>query len=50
MVTFATELDTSVRELGRPISVLKREGRVRTVGQRYLTRYWTSPDFADGVF
>lgn len=40
MVTFATELGMSVRELHRPMSVLKREGRVRTVGQRHLTRYF----------
>ena len=44
MVTFATEVDTSVRELGRPMSVLKREGRVRTVGQPHLTRYFPTVD------
>jgi DNA-binding NtrC family response regulator len=44
MVTFATELGMSVRELHRPMSVLKREGRVRTVGQRHLTRYFPTVD------
>lgn len=44
MVTFAAELDTSVRELQRPMSVLKREGRVRAVGQRHLTRYFPTVD------
>jgi DNA-binding NtrC family response regulator len=40
MATFAAELGMTVRELHRPMSVLKREGRVRTVGQRHLTRYF----------
>jgi hypothetical protein len=44
MITFATELGMSVRELHRPMSVLKREGRVRTVGQRQLTRYFPTVD------
>jgi hypothetical protein len=46
MVTFATELGMSVRELHRPMSVLKREGQVRTVGQRHLTRYFPTVDAA----
>lgn len=46
MVTFATELGMPVRELHRPMEVLKREGRVRTVGQRRLTRYFPTVDMA----
>ncbi len=40
MTTFAAKLKTTVRELHRPMSLLKRAGRVRTVGERHLTRYF----------
>ena len=40
MVTFSTELGVSVLALQRPMSQLKSEGQVRTVGQRHLTRYF----------
>ena len=40
MAKFATELGMSARELHLPMSALKREGRVRAVGQRHLTRYF----------
>ena len=44
MVTFSTELGIPVRELQRPMSMLKSEGLVRTVGRRQLTRYFPSVD------
>ena len=40
MVTFAEELRASVSELQRPMARLKASGRVRSVGQRHLTRYF----------
>ena len=40
MVTFAAELEMSVRALQRPMMWLKKEGRVRSVGQRHRTRYF----------
>ncbi|MCA9706392.1 MAG: winged helix-turn-helix domain-containing protein [Myxococcales bacterium] len=40
MVSFATELQTSVRALQRPMTLLKKQGRVRSVGQRHRTRYF----------
>lgn len=40
MSTLASELSTSPRELNRPALLLKRAGRVRTVGQRAGTRYF----------
>lgn len=40
MVVFAGELGVSVRELHRPMTLLKRAGRIRSVGQRHLTRYF----------
>lgn len=40
MVTFAAELEMSVRALQRPMMLLKKEGRVRSVGQRHRTRYF----------
>jgi hypothetical protein len=40
MVVFAGELGVSVRELQRPMTLLKRAGRIRSVGQRHLTRYF----------
>ncbi len=40
MVAFATELGATVRMLERPMAKLKAEGRVRSVGQRHLMRYF----------
>jgi hypothetical protein len=40
MVTFADALDLSVRALHRPMMRLKRDGRVRSVGERQHTRYF----------
>jgi hypothetical protein len=40
MVTFATELGATARELHRPMLTLKRAGRVRSVGERHRTRYF----------
>jgi hypothetical protein len=40
MAVFATELSATVKELHRPMALLKRDGRVRSVGQRHLTRYY----------
>ncbi|NVB41938.1 winged helix-turn-helix domain-containing protein [Pseudenhygromyxa sp. WMMC2535] len=40
MIVFAAALGVSVRELQRPMTALKRAGRVRTVGQRNWTRYF----------
>jgi hypothetical protein len=36
----AVEVGMSASELGRPMSHLKNVGKVRTVGQRHLTRYF----------
>lgn len=40
MVELAEQLESSVRELQRPMARLRAEGRVRTVGQRHLMRYF----------
>lgn len=40
MTVLASELSTSARELNRPALLLRRAGRVRTVGQRAGTRYF----------
>jgi hypothetical protein len=40
MAVLAAKLGLSARELNRPMSLLKRAGRLRTVGQRHLTRYF----------
>lgn len=40
MVVLASDVGASARELHRPMSLLKREGRVRSVGQRHRTRYF----------
>jgi hypothetical protein len=40
MVVFAAELEMPVRDLQRPMTLLKRDGRVRSVGQRHLMRYF----------
>jgi hypothetical protein len=40
MSVLAADLGSSWQELSRPMSHLKRDGRVRSVGQRHLTRYF----------
>lgn len=40
MSVLASELGKTPRELHRPMMVLKRAGRVRSVGQRHQTRYF----------
>ena len=40
MVVLAADLGASARDLHRPMSLLKRDGRVRSVGQRHRTRYF----------
>jgi len=40
MVELAEQMGADVRSLQRPMSKLKSAGRVRSVGQRHLTRYY----------
>lgn len=40
MASFAQQLGVSVRDLHLPMTVLKDEGRIRSVGQRRMTRYF----------
>jgi hypothetical protein len=40
MATLASELGVPARELNRPVTQLRRAGRVRSVGQRQSTRYF----------
>jgi hypothetical protein len=40
MRLLATEVGSSVAELNRPMTNLKRDGRIRSVGERHLTRYF----------
>jgi DNA-binding NtrC family response regulator len=40
MVTLAEELGMPMSALQRPMAKLRTEGRVRSVGQRHLTRYF----------
>jgi hypothetical protein len=40
MAVLAPVVGASPRELGRPMAVLKAAGRVRSVGQRHMTRYF----------
>ncbi len=49
MVVFAAELELGVRDLQRPMSLLKREGRVRSVGQRQSMRYFPGLGKAAGA-
>jgi len=43
MVVLAAEVGATVRELERPAKRLKKAGRIRTVGERNLTRYFPLP-------
>jgi hypothetical protein len=40
IVALAGELGVSARELQRPMGLLRQGGRVRSVGQRHLMRYY----------
>ena len=40
MNTLAAELGATPRQLNRPAMTLRRQGRVRSVGQRQATRYF----------
>lgn len=40
MIVFARQLSQPPRALNRPMLQLKRAGRVRSAGQRHLTRYF----------
>jgi len=40
MSALATEVGASVRELHRPMTRLKDDSRIRSVGKRHLTRYF----------
>jgi len=40
MTTLAEEMGMPMSALQRPMAKLRTEGRVRSVGQRHLTRYF----------
>lgn len=40
MVTLAEKMGVEARTLQRPMAALRSTGRVRSVGQRHLTRYY----------
>lgn len=40
MAALAKELGSAPSELQRPMALLRQSGRVRSVGQRHLTRYF----------
>ena len=40
MTVFSDEIGLSVRDLHRPMSKLKDDGRIRSVGERYMARYF----------
>jgi hypothetical protein len=40
MAVLAPAIGLSARELSRPATLLRRSGRVRSVGQRHFTRYF----------
>jgi len=40
MATLADEMGVPAATLQRPMAQLRSEGRVRTVGERHLTRYF----------
>ena len=43
MAVLAGDLGASARQLNRPMTQLKRVGRIRSVGQRHQTRYFPLP-------
>ena len=40
MMTLARKVGVSAQDLHRPMTLLKRAGRVRSVGERSMTRYF----------
>ena len=44
MAVLAPAVGATPRELHRPMAALKRDGRVRSVGQRHQTRYYPTTD------
>lgn len=40
IATLSQQIGASVDELSRPMTRLKRAGRIRSIGQRHLTRYF----------
>lgn len=40
MVTLAERMGAEAKTLRRPMATLRATGRVRSVGQRHLTRYY----------
>jgi hypothetical protein len=40
MAVLAVDVGAHARQLNRPMAHLRRDGRVRSVGQRHLTRYF----------
>ena len=44
MAVHSRKLGASVRELHRPMTLLRRAGRLRTTGVRNDTRYYPTPD------
>ncbi len=44
MAVLAPAVGATPRELHRPMATLKRDGRVRSVGQRHQTRYYPTTD------
>ena len=49
MARLSGELGASARELHRPMALLKRAGRVRSVGERHATRYFPMAKRAEGA-
>lgn len=49
MASFAQQLDVSVRDLHRPMTALKEQGRIRSIGQRRMTRYFPAADSRAGA-
>lgn len=43
MAVLAPHVGATAAELNRPMTVLKRAGRIRSVGQRHNTRYFPLP-------
>ncbi len=43
MVTLAARLEVSGTELAQPVLRLRRNGRIKTVGERNRTRYYALP-------
>lgn len=48
MVTLAERMGAEARTLRRPMATLRATGRVRSVGQRHLTRYYPAVRSAAG--